>query len=281
MLRGAISAAVTPLRDGGTRLDEDAIPPLCRFLSDGGLDGILALGTTGEGILLSVVERKRAAEVFVEARGTLDVAVHCGAQTTSDTVALAEHAAGIGASAVAVIGPPYYPYDDEALFAHFFAAARACRPIPFYVYEFEARSGYAVPLPVVARLREEADNLRGLKVSDRAWATFERYLIDGLDVFVGPEGLIARGLGAGAVGAVSGVASAYPEVVAEALRRADEDATKRASELREALERFPFHAALKHVLAHRGVPLHEDVRRPLRGLTPSERQELDRWLESS
>jgi dihydrodipicolinate synthase/N-acetylneuraminate lyase len=281
MLRGALAAAVTPLRDGGTRIDEEAIGPLCRFLESGGLDGVLALGTTGEGILLSVEERKGAAERFIGAASSLDVAVHCGALTTADTAALAEHAAEIGAAAVAVIGPPYFPYDDEALLAHFLAAARACAPVPFYVYEFEARSGYAVPLGVIERLRAEAGNLRGLKVSDRAWATFEGYLIDGLDVFVGPESLIARGRAAGAVGAVSGVATAFPEVVAEAVASGSEDATARANELRSALERFPFHAAAKRVLRHRGVPIEEHVRAPLRGLREDERRELDRWLESS
>jgi dihydrodipicolinate synthase/N-acetylneuraminate lyase len=281
VLRGALAAAVTPLRDGGSRLDEEAIGPLCDFLSAGGLDGLLALGTTGEGILLSVEERKRAAELFVQAGPPLQVAVHCGAQTTADTVTLADHAAAVGAAAVAVIGPPYFPYDDEALLAHFAAAARACDPVPFYVYEFEARSGYAVPLPVIGRLGEEARNLRGLKVSDRSWETFERYLIDGLDVFVGPEALIARGLAAGAIGAVSGIASAYPEQVAEAVRTGNEEATARINELRSALERFPFHAALKRVLAYRGVPMREDVRAPLRPLRDDERETLDRWLESS
>jgi dihydrodipicolinate synthase/N-acetylneuraminate lyase len=281
MLRGTLAAAVTPLRDGGTRLDEEAIAPLCRFLEAGGLDGVLALGTTGEGILFSVEERKRAAERFVAAGTSLDIAVHCGAQTTADTVLLAEHAAEIGAAAVAVIGPPYFPYDDEALLTHFLAAAHACAPLPFYVYEFEARSGYAVPLRVVERLRSEAGNLRGLKVSDRAWDTFARYLIDGLHVFVGPEALIARGLAAGAVGAVSGVAAAYPEAVVEAVASRTEDATTRVNDLRSALERFPFHAALKRVLVHRGVPIEEDVRAPLRGLRANERRELDRWLESS
>ena len=51
MLRGAIAAALTPLREGGARLDEDAFGPYCHFLR--GLDGVLALGTTGEGILLA------------------------------------------------------------------------------------------------------------------------------------------------------------------------------------------------------------------------------------
>jgi dihydrodipicolinate synthase/N-acetylneuraminate lyase len=280
MLKGALAAAVTPLRDGGSRLDDAAIRPLCDFLATGGVDGLLALGTTGEGILLSVEERKRAAELFVEAGSSLDVAVHCGALTTADTAALAAHAAEIGAAAVAVIGPPYFPYDEDALFEHFVAAARACDPLPFYVYEFEARSGYQVPLGVIARLRDGAGNLRGLKVSDRSWDVFERYLIEGLDIFVGPEALISRGLEAGAVGAVSGIASAFPEVVAEAVRSRTEETTARANELRTALERAPFQAALKRVLAHRGVPLREDVRAPLRGLRDDEQETLDRWLAS-
>ena len=48
-----LAASVTPLRDGGARLDEEAIEPLVRFLIAGGVDGIFALGTTGEGVLLT------------------------------------------------------------------------------------------------------------------------------------------------------------------------------------------------------------------------------------
>ncbi|HET9507580.1 MAG TPA: dihydrodipicolinate synthase family protein, partial [Gaiellaceae bacterium] len=158
MLRGALAAAVTPLRDGG--LDEAAFAPYLGFLADGGLDGILALGTTGEGILFSADERRRALELFLRASsGRLQVAVHCGAQTTADTVALAAHAAESGAEAVAVIGPPYFQLDERALVEHFAAAAAACAPTPFYVYEFERASGYAVPLPVLHELRERASNL--------------------------------------------------------------------------------------------------------------------------
>jgi dihydrodipicolinate synthase/N-acetylneuraminate lyase len=51
--------------------------------------------------------------------------------------------------------------------------------------------------------------------------------------------------------------------------------------VRAALERFPFQAAAKAVLAARGVPIGPDVRRPLRTLTIEEREELETWLESS
>ena len=267
MVRGALAAAVTPLRDDGAALDEDAFRPYLDFLAAGGLDGILALGTTGEGILLSAAERRRAAGLFLE--GPLPVIVHAGAQTTAETVALAEHAAASGAAGVAVIGPPYYPLDEDSLLAHFAAAARAAEPLPFYVYEFEARSGYAVPVKVIERLREQASNLAGLKVSDRPLAAVEPYLLEGLDVFVGAEELLPV---EGSAGTVSGLAAVFPERVV---------ALDGAGDLRAVLNRYPFQAAAKYVLGRRGVPMREDVRRPLRQLTDGERRELDEWLESS
>ena len=274
MLRGALAAALTPLCDGGDALDDEAFGPYLNFLERGGLDGLLVLGTTGEGFLLTPSERRRAVELF--AAGPLPLIVHCGAQTTADTVALAEHAAGVGVAGVAVIAPPYFPLDSNALLAHFEAAARACAPLPFYVYEFERASGYPVPLEVLARLREAAPSLAGLKVSDSPYERFAPYVIEGLDVFVGPEALIPQGLAAGAVGAVSALAAAFPEVVVAAVRGEEVD----LGTLRARIEGFPRHAALKFAAARRGVPLREDVRRPLRGLSERERTELERWLES-
>src|SRR3982751_6279383 len=180
MLRGALAAAVTPLAGGGETLDEDAFDPLVAFLESGGVDGLLALGTTGEGILLAPAERRRAAELFVAASPEeFAVAVHCGAQTTRVTAELAAHAADAGAAAVAVIAPPYFALDARSLLAHFEAAAQACEPLPFYVYEFAARSGYAVPPELLRELRDRVSTLAGLKVSDRPWSAFEPYLLEG------------------------------------------------------------------------------------------------------
>ncbi len=282
MLRGAIAAAVTPLTAGGESLDEDAYGPYADFLHAGGLDGVLTLGTNGEGILLTVAERRRVTELFVEtSRGRLLVAAHCGAQTTADTVSLAEHAAVTGADAVAVIGPPYFKLDAAAQRAHLLAAAHACAPLPFYVYEFAATAGYAFDPEMLRRLRDEADNVTGLKVSDTPWEAFERYLLDGLDVFVGPEALIHRGLEAGAVGAVSALASAFPAEVAAVVRNPTEEGAAGLAEIRAQVEGFPRHAALKHVLGRKGVAVGPSVRPPLRGLTRDEADRLDAWLESA
>jgi dihydrodipicolinate synthase/N-acetylneuraminate lyase len=278
VLKGALAAAVTPLRDAGEALDEDAFEPYVEYLAAGGLDGILALGTTGEGILLRLEERRRAAELFVDAaRDGFQVAVHCGAQTTADTVELATHAAEIGADAVAVIGPPYYALDEEAIVAHFAAAAAACAPLAFYLYEFRARAGYAVPPAAIERLRGLAPNLAGLKVSNQPFEDVEPYLIEGLDVFVGAESLVLRGLESGAAGSVSGLAAVFPELVARLVHERTGD----VADVRAHLERFPFQAAAKFCLGRLGVPVREDVRRPLRQLLPEEKSQLETWLESS
>ena len=279
MLKGALAAALTPLRDAGEALDDAAFGPYVDFLAAGGVDGLLALGTTGEGFLLPVEQRRRAAQLFVDAAdGRLQVAVHCGAQSTWDTVELAAHAADVGADGVAVMAPPYFPLDDAAMLAHLAAAARAAAPVPFYVYEFAARSGYPVPVEVLAELRDAAPNFRGLKVSDTPWERFTPYLLEGLDIFVGPESLIPQGLAAGAVGAVSALASAFPELVVAAVR---DPSSADLGPVRVALERFPLQAAAKLVVARRGVPMRADVRRPLRTLTEDEQKELEAWLESS
>jgi len=74
------AAALTPLRGGGAELDEAAFGPYVDFLHHGGVVGVLALGTTGEGILFGRDERMRVAELFLD--GPLEVIVNCGAQTS-------------------------------------------------------------------------------------------------------------------------------------------------------------------------------------------------------
>jgi len=281
VLEGALAASVTPLEEHGSGLDGEAFGPLVDFFVEAGLDGLLALGTAGEGILLDSEERRRAADLFLQASDKrLRIAVHCGAQTTADTVALSAHAAEVGADAVVVIGPPYFKLDEKAQYGHFLAAATACAPLPFYVYEFAATTGYAIAPAVLERLRDEATNLVGLKVSDTPWDRFAEYLLPGLEIFVGPEALIAEGMTHGAVGAVSALASAFPADVAAVVRDPSPGGAARLGELRAFVERFPRQAALKRILALRGVPVREDVRAPLRSLTVEEREELDAWYAS-
>jgi dihydrodipicolinate synthase/N-acetylneuraminate lyase len=274
-LRGAIAASVTPLTAGGRTVDVPAVGAIAGFLAAGGIDGALACGTTGEGIMLSVAERRRVAEAFLATRPPgFQMAIHAGAQTTADTVALAGHAMELGADAVAVIAPPYYPLDRDELLRHYASAANAAEPLPFYVYEFAQRSGYAIPPDVVKQLSAKAPNVVGMKVSDRPFEAVEPYLSLGLDVFIGSEPLTLQGLERGAIGAVSALASAFPETVASLVHDRDPGAHDAVVALRDRLMGIPTIAAIKEMLAARGVLIGADVRPPLRGLTASERGDV-------
>lgn len=275
-ITGVLAAAVTPLTPDGEHLDEDAFGPYADFMVRAGLDGLLAMGTTGEGVLFEPAERRRILDLFLEASaGRLTVVAHCGAQSTRETVALAAHAAETGAAGVAVISPPYFPFDGRSLLEHHAAAAAACAPLPYFVYELAARSGYPVPLPVLHELRARATNFAGLKVSDAPWEKFEPYLLDGMAIFVGPESLIDRGMAAGAVGAVSALASALPELVIDAVRTRTPEASWRCARTRDEIQRFPLHSAFKAILSRRGVPISTGVRRPLRPLSEEELVEFE------
>jgi dihydrodipicolinate synthase/N-acetylneuraminate lyase len=270
-LHGAIAAAVTPMKGPDREIDDAGIRRLTSFLARGGIDGVLTCGTTGEGILLSVDERCAVTEAFIEARPEgFQIAVHAGAQTTDDTVSLCAHAASAGTDAVAVIAPPYFPLDEDELFAHMRAAAGASQPLAFYVYEFAGRSGYSIPSTVIERLRDVAPNLRGLKVSDAPFEAVEPYMDLGLDVFIGQEPLVLRGLERGATGTVSGLASAWPGIVASLMHERSPDALDAVRELRDGLAGIPFHSALKETLVAHGVIDDPCVRAPLRALTDDE-----------
>lgn len=273
--RPLIVAAVTPLTDDGTALDAAAIPSYVSFLESHGADGAFVCGTTGEGVLLSLDERRRAAEAYRSALGGALI-VHAGAQTTADTVALATHAREIGSDAVAVIAPPYFPLDEDAVVAHFVAGARAASPLPFYCYAFAARSGYPLTVEAIRRIGAAVDNLAGLKVSESPFERVEPYLDLGLPVLIGNEPLITAGVARGALGTVSGMAAAFPDVVRAALDAADEAAAQRLGELRRAMEASgQFIAAAKHVLGRRGVPVGAGMRAPLRPLTDDEAAALE------
>jgi dihydrodipicolinate synthase/N-acetylneuraminate lyase len=273
-ISGTLAAAVTPLQPGGERLDEEVFGPLLDFYGASGLDGVLVLGTTGEGVLLEAQERRRVAELAIAGARKLRVIVHCGAQTTAQTCRLADHAAQAGANGVAVIAPPYFTLAATELLEHLAAAAEACAPLPFYVYEYADRSGYAVQVAVIKELRERAPNLVGMKVSDSPFERVEPYLELGLDVFIGAEALIPQGLVRGAAGAVSGVAAAFPEPVAALVHEPSDERLAQVRALRAALSRHTFQAAVKAALRLRGIPVGPDVRAPLRALEPEALDQL-------
>lgn len=282
-MKGTFAAVPTPFKAGGAEVDFDAIGPVKRFLAERGIEGLFVLGTTGEGVLLSPGERLQVTRAYMgEEPGGLPVIANCGAMTTAETVALCESTAEAGADGIAVVAPPYFKLDHASQVAHFVAAARSCAPLPFFIYECAPVSGYAVGPAAVEEIAQQAPNLRGLKVSDTPFEAVEPYLGLGLDVFVGAEALIPQAMETGAVGSVSALAAAFPELIAAAVKDSNDSTSGNLAKLRGIVESVPRHTAIKHVLRMRGVDISVDVRPPLRKMTAEEAErfeaEVSAWL---
>jgi 4-hydroxy-tetrahydrodipicolinate synthase len=213
-IQGVICPMTTPFKTDG-QIDYPAVRQLVDFLVTNGVDWLMPAGTTGEGLLLSLDERKALAECVVQqSAGRAPVIVHTGCLTTADTIELTRHAQAAGALAASVITPYYYTFDDEALFNHFLSVARAVPDFPISMYSFPGNAKNSISLGLFLRLRSAADNLVAIKLTDVDLLRFQEYVEAGgadFSPLSGVDGLALAALSVGSVGQVSGNANAFPE----------------------------------------------------------------------
>ncbi len=139
MFRGAITALVTPFRDG--RLDEDAFRELIDWQIREGVDGIVPCGTTGESATLSHEEHSRVIDIAVdEARGRVPVIAGTGSNSTAEAIRLTRHAKEAGAAGALLITPYYNKPTQDGLYAHYRAVAEETK-FPLILYNVPGRTG--------------------------------------------------------------------------------------------------------------------------------------------
>ena len=282
MLRGALAAALTPLRDAGEALDEDGLRALRRLPRRGRRRRPARPRDDRRGFPAShgaaaCARRSSSSRPRTDACSSRCTAVRSRPGTPSSSPPTRRT---LGADARCGDGP-------AVLHARRDGAARASarpRRVPASRRRSTSTSSRRAAAmrcrrPCWSGCAKRAPNFRGLKVSDTPWERFAPYLIEGLDIFVGPEALLPQGLAGGAVGAVSALASAFPGArrrggarsrwLPTSVRCARRSSASRSRPRRSSWWR------------RRGVPIGPDVRRPLRMLTDEEQKELERWLESS
>lgn len=288
---GPIAATYTPLTVTGG-VDLDAIPPLVERLLTDGVSGLYVCGSTGEGVSLSADERRQVAAAFTAAaRDRLPVIVHVGHDSLAEAAGLAAHAAEIGAEAISAMPPCYFPIRDAATAVACAAEVAAAAPhLPFYYYHIPAMTGVAID--VVDFLRQGGDripNLAGVKYTANTLHEFQECvaLDDGrFEMLSGYDELLLPALAVGARAAVGSTfnvaAPLYRRLIAafEAgdLARAREEQLRAVAMIR-VLMRFPFHPAMKAVLAMVGPPC-GGCRPPLPRLSRDDEERLRASLEA-
>lgn len=159
-IEGCLTALVTPFRDG--KVDFDGLAKLVEWQIDQGVDGIVAVGTTGESATLDVEEHVAVIAAIVKAsRGRVPVVAGAGGNATTEALELTRASEAAGADALLHVTPYYNRPNQEGLYRHFEAIAKATK-LPIILYNVPTRTACDLLTETVVRLAE-FDNVVGIK----------------------------------------------------------------------------------------------------------------------
>ncbi|XP_055940141.1 N-acetylneuraminate lyase-like isoform X2 [Argiope bruennichi] len=163
---GLYAAPFTAFKDNG-EINPSVIPEYVDHLVRQGVKAAFVNGTTGEGLSLTVEERKTIAEGWVKAgKNKLDVVIiQVGANSIKDARELAAHAEKIGATGIASLPPIFYkPQTHDHLIAYFKSLSEAAPSLPVMLYHIPSYSSVEIRLAdFMPRVRKEVPNFCGAK----------------------------------------------------------------------------------------------------------------------
>jgi 4-hydroxy-tetrahydrodipicolinate synthase len=285
MLRGSITALITPFRDGV--VDEKAFSDFVDWQIKEGSNGLVPMGTTGESPTVSHAEHRRVIEICVKTGNhRVPVIAGAGSNSTAEAVAMTKFAEEVGADAVLTVSPYYNKPNQEGLFQHFSAVA-ASTALPVILYNIPGRSIVDISVDTMARLRDTHANIAGVKdaTADMSKASMQRHKLGEDFIQLSGEDMTALGFNAhGGVGCISVSSNVAPRLLSEfqAATLAGDFATAlgyqdRLAPLHKAMFIEPSPAGVKYA-AHRLGLIAYELRLPLVPVTAATAATIDAAL---
>jgi 4-hydroxy-tetrahydrodipicolinate synthase len=282
-LTGVLTALATPFTDEG-RIDVPKLRLLVDRSIDGGVDGVVACGSTGEFAALSAEERRLVVETVTEhTAGRVPVVTQTGATSTAEAVRNSLHAQECGADVLMLIAPYYEPLSMAETTGYFRSLADAVE-LPVMLYNYPSATGVNLDAETVGKLAREVENIRYIKDSsgDMGQATqlIHRHR-EHITTIVGSDNLILAALTEGAPAVMAGTANLAPREIVAVHRAvaAGDFATAQAQwnriyPLIDAILTAPFVPAVKAALEILGHPV-GTARRPTADLAPASRARIE------
>jgi 4-hydroxy-tetrahydrodipicolinate synthase len=290
---GAMTALVTPLRNG--KVDDVALAQLVEQQIAGGIDALVAVGTTGESATLNFDEHIHVvAHVVKAARERVPVIAGAGSNSTIEAIELAKAAREVGADGLLLVTPYYNRPSQEGLYRHFGAVVKAV-PLPTIVYNVPTRTGCDMLADTVARLAD-FEPIVGIKEATGSMQRTTQIIQKvgkRLTVLSGDDFTALPLYAIGARGVISVVSNVAPEWMAKMWDHAKAGQWDEArayhykiQELTELLFAEPSPAPTKAALAllaeaGGSVKTTDDVREPLYTIAPALREKLRATLKES
>jgi dihydrodipicolinate synthase/N-acetylneuraminate lyase len=162
---GVIPALVTPFNKNTEEIDYPAIGKITDRLIQQGIGGLFVCGSTGEWWAMTAVERMKVVDAAVAAaKGRTKIMVHCGANSTREAIALAQHAEKAGAQAISLLPPLGRPYAPALIWEHFRAVGASCS-LPMYLYHLPQVYGDLITIDKFVEAIDKMPTLKGAKFS--------------------------------------------------------------------------------------------------------------------
>lgn len=281
-IHGVIPPIITPT-DAHERVEEHGFKRVIDHVIEGGVHGILALGSNGEFFSLATEEHERAVVFAVRhAAGRVPIYMGVGAIATRECVRLARLAEQHGAQAVTILPPMFIGPNEEELYQHFKAVADAIA-LPLLIYNNPDRLQVNISPRLLERLAD-VPNIVGVKDSSGDMALTAEYIMRtrdrGFKVLAGRDLLILATLAYGGVGCVATTANMVPKLVVEIYdkyRSGDLDGAREAqyrlAPLRLAFNFGSFPAMTKDAMNLMGFEVGELVK-PITSCAPEKLQKL-------
>ncbi|SFZ81297.1 4-hydroxy-tetrahydrodipicolinate synthase [Devosia enhydra] len=243
MLRGSITALITPFANGA--VDEKAFSAFVDWQIREGSHGLVPVGTTGESPTVTHDEHRRLIEICVEVTARrVPVVAGAGSNSTQEAVELARFAERVGADAVLSVVPYYNKPNQEGLFQHFAAVARATA-LPIVLYSVPGRTVVDLSIDTIARLRDAFPNVIAVKDATASMerASLQRQRLGDDFIMLSGEDMTALGFNAhGGKGCISVTSNIAPALCAQFQNACQQGNYIAALELQDRLT--PLHKTL-------------------------------------
>lgn len=260
-LSGSITALATPFLASG-ELDLQAWRALLQQQIDGGTQGVVVAGSTGEAAALSDEEYDTLLRIAVEeVRGRIPVLAGTGQMNTARTIAATRRAEAGGAQFALVVTPPYVRPTQAGLLAHYRAVADQ-GGLPVVLYNVPGRTGVDMQPETVARLCRHPNivALKEARGDEARWSALYPLAGDDFALLSGDDPTFVRAVLGGAAGVISVASNVVPRTFARlcALARAGQggaatDLDARLQDLYDFLGVEPNPIPVKALLARQGV----------------------------
>ncbi|MBN1766919.1 MAG: 4-hydroxy-tetrahydrodipicolinate synthase [Prolixibacteraceae bacterium] len=226
ILKGTGPALVTPFKKD-LSVDYDALEKVLEYVIQGGVDFLVALGTTAETATLSHEERHEVYRYIKKVNNKrLPLVVGFGGNNTAEIIDHIKKADFEDVNAILSVVPYYNKPNQEGLYRHFMAIAEAC-PVPIILYNVPSRTGVNMTAETTLRLAKASDKFIGIKEASGDIEQVKTIIKNAPKDFLvlsGEDGLINEIASHGGHGVISVLANAFPKRTVELTNKSIEDA---------------------------------------------------------